>query len=65
MQGRRPRHLALMKSKYLAPAGPLAGAFRFDPPTFRCAMTYNVVVISSVYVFIGVAMLATLWDMGR
>jgi len=28
-------------------------------------MTYNVVVISSIYLFIAVAMLATLWDMGR
>jgi hypothetical protein len=26
-------------------------------------MTYNVVVISAIYVFIAVAMLATLWDM--
>jgi hypothetical protein len=49
----------------LAPATkrPLAGAFLFDRQLFWCAMTYHVVVIFSIYLFIAVAMLATIWKM--
>jgi hypothetical protein len=28
-------------------------------------MTYHVVIIFSIFLFIAVAMLATIWDMGR
>jgi hypothetical protein len=30
-----------------------------------CAMTYHAVIVFSTFAFIGIAMLATFWEMGR
>ena len=39
--------------------------FSFRRSTFRSTMTYHVMIIFSIFLFIAIAMLATVWDMGR